>query len=266
METLLTTFWEVEDLTCRVVKETDKLYEDIFVRTTTRSCDGKYIVSLPFKDSEHIDLGYSRSSAQAQFLRNETRLKKEPVLKDTYDSVIDLGHMKPVPPNTDTINFYLSHHAVFKPETTRKYTFEELSTLLAKIEAFLNSRPLAPMSEDPTDLLALTPSHFLVGGPLLATVEPEIKGASTSIINRWQHLKALHHQFRLRWKEEYLKELHKRTKWQVPTRNLNVGEMGIIKDDNLPSNEWRLGRNDFVFPGLDGHVRVLNIRTARGIF
>ncbi|KAH8338623.1 hypothetical protein KR059_010402, partial [Drosophila kikkawai] len=43
-----------------------------------------------------------------------------PALKDTYDSVIqeyiDLGHMKPVPPNTDKINFYLPHHAVFKPE------------------------------------------------------------------------------------------------------------------------------------------------------
>ncbi|XP_070141584.1 uncharacterized protein [Drosophila kikkawai] len=153
----------------------------------------------------------------------------------------------------------------YKSTATRKYTFEELSTLLAKIEACLNSRPLAPMSEDPTDLLALTPGHFLVGGPLLVTVEPEIKGASTLIINRWQHLKALHQQFRLRWKEEYLKEPHKRTKWQVPTRNLDVGELVIIKDDNLPSNEWRLGRIDSVFPGPDGHVRVVNIRTARGI-
>ncbi|XP_043657461.1 uncharacterized protein LOC122622884 [Drosophila teissieri] len=26
--------------------------------------------------------------------------------------------MKPVPPNTDTVNFYLPHHAVFKPEST----------------------------------------------------------------------------------------------------------------------------------------------------
>nr|XP_044248535.1 LOW QUALITY PROTEIN: uncharacterized protein LOC123002433 [Drosophila takahashii] len=37
----------------------------------------------------------------------------------------------------------------YKSTATRKYTFEELSTLLAKIEACLNSRPLSPMSEDP---------------------------------------------------------------------------------------------------------------------
>ncbi|KAH8261988.1 hypothetical protein KR038_006564, partial [Drosophila bunnanda] len=64
----------------------------------------------------------------------------------------------------------------YKSTATRKYTFEELSTLLLRIEACLNSRPIAPMSEDPSNLLALTPGHFLVGVPLLATAEPERKG------------------------------------------------------------------------------------------
>jgi len=72
----------------------------------------------------------------------------------------------------------------YKSTPTRKYTFEELSTLLARIEACLNSRPLSPVSEDPTDLLALTPGHFLVGGPLLSIVKPEVKGESKSILNR----------------------------------------------------------------------------------
>ncbi|XP_070075699.1 uncharacterized protein [Drosophila takahashii] len=125
--------------------------------------------------------------------------------------------------------------------------------------------PLSPMSEDPTDLLALTPGHFLVGGPLLSIVEPELKGESKSIVNRWQHLKALHQQFQARWKEEYLKELHKRNKWQAPTANLRVGDMVVVKQDNLHSNEWRLGRIDSVFPGADGNVRVVSILTARKI-
>jgi len=68
--------------------------------------------------------------------------------------------------------------------------------ILSKIEDCLNSRPLSPKSDDPTDLLALTPGHFLIGGPLLSIVEPEVKVESKSIINRCQHLKALHHQFR----------------------------------------------------------------------
>jgi len=104
----------------------------------------------------------------------------------------------------------------FFPVRSRTQVWTTPATLLARIEACLNSRPLSPTPEDTTDLLALTPGHFLVGGPLLSIVEPEVKVESKSILNRWQHLKSLHQQFLTRWKDEYLKELHKRNKWQVP--------------------------------------------------
>jgi len=119
------------------------------------------------------------------------------------------------------------------------------------------------MSENPSEFLALTPGHFLIGGPLLSTAEPEIKGEAKSIINRWQHLKALHQQFSARWKEEYLNELHKRNKWQNPSRDIQVDDMVVVKD-NMPSNDWRLGRVVSVFPGADSRVRVVEILTARG--
>lgn len=44
-------------------------------------------------------------------------------------------------------------------------TYEEMLTVLSEIEATLNSRPIAPLSEDPNDLNYLTPGHFLVGTP-----------------------------------------------------------------------------------------------------
>ncbi|XP_046401619.1 uncharacterized protein LOC124167678 [Ischnura elegans] len=42
----------------------------------------------------------------------------------------------------------------------QKMTFEEMPTLLCQIEACLNSRPLSPLSNDPNDLVPLTPGHF----------------------------------------------------------------------------------------------------------
>lgn len=46
-----------------------------------------------------------------------------------------------------------------------KLTFEEMSTVLAQIEASLNSRPLYDINDD-NGIDALTPGHFLIGKPL----------------------------------------------------------------------------------------------------
>ncbi|XP_036346482.1 uncharacterized protein LOC118755762 [Rhagoletis pomonella] len=112
---------------------------------------------------------------------------------------------------------------------SQSFTFEELATLLARIEAVLNSRPLSPMSDSPQELLALTPGHFLRGAPLLATPEP-IAVDNLSLQNRWEKLKILHQQFSLRWKEEYLKELHQRYKWKAPQKNLTTIAISTISN------------------------------------
>ncbi|XP_075163135.1 uncharacterized protein LOC142235763 [Haematobia irritans] len=145
-----------------------------------------------------------------------------------------------------------------------KHTFEEFQTLLTRIEACLNSRPLCPISEEPSDLCALTPGHFLIGTPILVPVDPDLRDSATSLINRWQRVKVLHQNFCLRWKEEYLKELHKRYKWKRPTENICNDMMVVIKDENLPPTAWRLGRVVKVHPGPDGRVRVADILTAKG--
>ena len=143
------------------------------------------------------------------------------------------------------------------------FTFEEFSTLLVRIEAVLNSRPISPQSEMPSDLVPLTPGHFLRGAPLIAPPEPPCE--NISLVNRWKKLKGLYFIFSQRWKDEYLSELHKRYKWKNPQQNLKINDLVIIKDDLLPPTEWRLGRVVSLCSGSDQNVRVAEIRTQQGV-
>ncbi|XP_075162725.1 uncharacterized protein LOC142235353 [Haematobia irritans] len=146
----------------------------------------------------------------------------------------------------------------------QKFTFEEFQTLLSKIEACLNSRPISPSSENPTDLTALTPGHFLIGSPILMPLEPELVHSSTSIQNRWQRIKAQHQFFCSRWKNEYLKELQKRHKWKRSEEDLRENMLVVVKEENLPPNSWRLGRITKVHHGNDNRVRVAEVHTQKG--
>lgn len=78
-------------------------------------------------------------------------------------------------------------------------------------------------------------------------------------------MKFLHHQFAQRWKDEYLKELQKRYKWQNIEENIIPGQLVIIRDDLLPPNEWRLGSISKIYFGNDGFVRVADIKTQIGV-
>ncbi|XP_075162899.1 uncharacterized protein LOC142235534 [Haematobia irritans] len=138
-----------------------------------------------------------------------------------------------------------------KMARSHKFTFEEFNTILARIEACLNSRPISPMSENPEDLVALTPGHFLIGGPLLSPAESIDSETRLSILNRWRRVKAILHQFSARWKHEYLKELHKRNKWKNPQPNIKIGTMVVVREDNLPPTDWRLGRVSKLYYGKD---------------
>lgn len=88
---------------------------------------------------------------------------------------------------------------------------------------------------------------------------------TVNYINRWRKLKALQQEICRRWKEEYLKEMHKRNKWKFPQVNLKENDLVVLKNEPCCSNEWRLGRIVKVYPGSDGKIRVADLKTQNGI-
>lgn len=148
---------------------------------------------------------------------------------------------------------------------TTHLTFEELSSLFSQIEAILNSRPISPLSSSPNDYAALTPGHFLLGRPLMSLPAPDLREINQTRLDRFRQLEQMRQHFWQRWQTEYITELQQRTRWKVRCKDLQEGDLVILKEDNLPPLLWRLGRVKTLHPGSDGVPRVADIETSRGV-
>ncbi|XP_014370711.2 uncharacterized protein LOC106720507 [Papilio machaon] len=145
-------------------------------------------------------------------------------------------------------------------------TFEEFATVLTQIEAVLNSRPLVPLSSDPSDGYPLSPGHFLIGRPLTAPVcENDLQHLPVHRLSRYQRVEQLRQQFWMRWAREYISELQIRAKWRENTAELKPDTLVLVKDVALPPLKWPLGRVVKTIPGEDGISRVADIKTASGV-
>ncbi|KAG5872451.1 hypothetical protein JTB14_008951 [Gonioctena quinquepunctata] len=145
-------------------------------------------------------------------------------------------------------------------------TFEELSTVLAQIEAILNSRPLCPISSDPKDLEVLTPGHFLIGRSLTSYPELDATHLPENRLAFWQRCSQIQQSFWKRWTVEYLNRLQNRPKWLSPVKNLEINELVLLKEDDVPPLKWPLARIVEIIPGSDQRVRAVKLRTKESDF
>ncbi|CAG7818898.1 unnamed protein product [Allacma fusca] len=120
-------------------------------------------------------------------------------------------------------------------------TFEEYATLLCEVEACLNSRPLTPSSPDPSDLLPISPGHFLIGAPLEALPHPDLTELKINHLSRWQHVQQITQHFWNRWSQEYLRMLQRRPKWNSTHPDLKIGDLVVIQMNGSPraSGKWQ---------------------------
>jgi hypothetical protein len=140
-----------------------------------------------------------------------------------------------------------------------------MSTLLSQIEACLNSRPLSVLSSDPAEAVPLTPGHFLVGEPLVTVPEANYEGTNISTLKRWQITQEMLQNFWRRWSNEYLTHLMQRYKWAFKTPEPEVGDIVLVKEDDLPPSKWLFGRILIKHAGSDGLTRVVSLKYKNSV-
>ena len=148
-------------------------------------------------------------------------------------------------------------------------TFEELYTVLTKIEASLNSWPLSTMSSDANDSAVLTPGHFLIGSSLQSLPSSKStrkRAAEPTLQTRWKLVQSIIDSFWDRWRKEFLSNFQQRTMWKADSQPLNVSDLVRIKEDKTPPLQWARGRILDVYTSNDGVARVARLKTLSGIY
>jgi hypothetical protein len=139
----------------------------------------------------------------------------------------------------------------------------ELHTCLVEVANLLNQRPIGKLSQDPDDGTYICPNDILLGratnavpqGPFRKTDNPLRSGSPLSKDHRL---------FWKRWSVEVLPRLVPRKQWNRKNRNVRVDDWVIIADPNAVRGNWKNGRIIRVFPGDDGLVRNVEVKTATG--
>ncbi|XP_030765371.1 uncharacterized protein LOC115889501 [Sitophilus oryzae] len=115
-------FWELEDVPqSSTLSSDERLAEEHFCKTFSRTLSGRYKVSLPFKTLEPIFEG-SRDVALRRFFSLEKRLLRNPQLYSQYSNYmreyLDSHNMIAVQnPSPNTHSYYLPHHCVIRPDS-----------------------------------------------------------------------------------------------------------------------------------------------------
>lgn len=148
-------------------------------------------------------------------------------------------------------------------------TFEELLTVLADIEATINSRPLTYDGQEPGEESVLTPSHLLTGSRVISLPEARAAAVPSStgsdIGRRWRYRRSLTDAFWKRWRKEYLLQLRSAHCISSSENNaLKPGDLVILQEDRSPSHMWKTGRISEVFKGRDGAVRSCIVKLPSG--
>ena len=133
-------------------------------------------------------------------------------------------------------------------------SYEELETVLLKIESVINGRPIAQLSEDALDDV-LIPDHLMYGRNIRTksnAVVPE--SIVQNFSERYKYISKIVNDQWKKFSKVYLNELrqhhiNRKEKHQVRDTVLIKGQ------ENVPRTQWRIGKISKLVIGKDAQVR-----------
>lgn len=83
-------------------------------------------------------------------------------------------------------------------------------------------------------------------------------------LKQWAYVRQLQQLFWSRWSEEYLQTQQRGQKWTRRERDIAIGDVVLVRQENMAPTHWPLGHILEVHPGSDGCVRNVVVHTVSG--
>ena len=139
----------------------------------------------------------------------------------------------------------------------------ELYTCMLEVANLVNQRPVGRVPNDPDDGAYLCPNDMLLGraspqvpqGPFRETRNPR---------KRVEFVQKIVDSFWRRWTRDVFPLLVPRKKWNTSRRNVQVDDFVMVAEPNAVRGKWIIGRVVEVYPGQDGRVRNVKVKTPTG--
>ena len=120
-----------------------------------------------------------------------------------------------------------------------------------------------PANDDPESCDALTHGHFLSGSALKIVPTESVLDLRETLLTRWQFYQRILEHFWRSWSRDYLQSSQQRTKWFSRHSNLNIGDLVLLRNANLPPAKWKLARVIKCVLGREGAARVVHVKKKK---
>ena len=141
-------------------------------------------------------------------------------------------------------------------------TILQYCTLCYMIANSLNQRPLAVEGKDGDDLRVMTPNSLILGRS-----QNDNPGCwlefNDRLITQCTLINDIHNRFWKKWMQVCLPALIHRKKWNTEVRNLMVGDVVLVIDDENIKNDYKLAVVSRADPSKDGKVRKVDLTVKK---
>ena len=145
-------------------------------------------------------------------------------------------------------------------------SFSELQTCMFEAAELVNQRPIGNHQSEPSDAVYLCPNDLLLGRASSSIPEGPFQDRSSHKY-RFDFVQKIVSAFWKRWVREVFPNLVIYPKWHTERRNLKVGDIVLMQDDNILRGKWKKALVIDATPSADGKVRhvILQYRTPSNI-